>query len=196
MNKPTEKTVAVGAVPMALPTDLQRLTGPLREVHHRITTKVAVVALTAVALLALSACSTSHNTVASPSATMASPVFPAAPEALGADPRVGATCGVLSAIETNLNNALEGHKAGTLSDTSYKVIIGTVAPDLRLVGGVADYGLQADLKNLNSAIKQSPAKLAGADFDPETTTFEDAVGRLSQDCVVNQSPLTVASTTG
>lgn len=76
------------------------------------------------------------------------------------------------------------------------MIIDTVTPDLQVVGGVPDYGLQGDLKNLNSAIKKSPATLAGADFDPETITFDDAMERLAQDCVANQTPISISSTTG
>lgn len=98
---------------MAQTMNPRRLKTPLHKAPRSVAAKLTAVALAGVALLALSACSAPHRTVASPSAAMSSPVYPAPAEALGTDPKKGATCGVLSAIETNLNNALQEHKAGT-----------------------------------------------------------------------------------
>jgi hypothetical protein len=115
---------------------------------------------------------------------------------MGSDTKVGATCGILSVIETNLNNALVEHTRGTMNDTSYATIINTVKPDLRVIGGLAGHGLQVELNNLSSAIEKSPGTLAGADFDPDTDVFNSAFEQISQKCNANDSPLTVSSTTG
>lgn len=102
----------------------------------------------------------------------------------------------MSVIETNLNNALQEHKAGTINDTSYSTIIDTVIPDLRTIAEVPGFGLQRDLSNLSSAIEKSPGKLVGADFDPDADAFTFAVERLAKECAANQSPISIASTTG
>ncbi|WP_394769486.1 hypothetical protein [Lacisediminihabitans sp.] len=115
---------------------------------------------------------------------------------MGFDTKAGATCGVLSVIATNLINALEEHKRGTLSDTSYATIINTVTPDLLVIGGLAGYHLQGEIKNLNSAISKSPPTIVGAHFDAESDVFVSAFGRASQKCHDNDSPLSISSTTG
>jgi hypothetical protein len=115
---------------------------------------------------------------------------------MGFDTKVGATCGVLSIIDTNLYNARTGHAAGTVSDASYATIINTVVPDLLVIDGLAGYHLQGEIKNLNSAITKSPATLVGADFDPESDAFTSAFGRANQKCEANDSPTRTISTTG
>lgn len=157
---------------------------------------VAAVAVAVLGLVALSGCaSTSHSAHVPSSSPSSLPGGDPSP-GMGFDTKVGATCGVLSVIETNLNNALVEHTRGTMNDTSYATIIDTVIPDLRVIGGLAGYGLQVELKNLSSAIEKSPGKLTGADFDPDTDVFNSAFERVSQKCGANDSPLTVSSTTG
>jgi hypothetical protein len=115
---------------------------------------------------------------------------------MGFDTKVGATCGVLSIIDTNLYNARTGHAAGTVSDASYATIINTVVPDLLVIDGLAGYHLQDEIKNLNSAITKSPATLVGAGFDPQSDTFTSAFRRAEQKCQENDSPMSISSTTG
>ena len=115
---------------------------------------------------------------------------------MGFDPKVGATCGVLSVIETNLYNAQVKHAGGSVNDSSYATILNTVTPDLLVIDGLAGYHLQDEIKNLTAAIKSSPAKLAGADFDPESDIFTSAIGRVTQKCSENDSPIGIQSTTG
>lgn len=115
---------------------------------------------------------------------------------MGFDQKVGATCGVLSVIETNLFDAQAEHSGGSVDDASYAVIINTVTPDLLVIDGLAGYHLQDEIKNLTAAIKTSPATIAGADFDPESEVFTSAMGLMSQKCGANDSPIAIHSTTG
>jgi hypothetical protein len=177
-------------------------TSPRRRVHvsRRLAAShwfASVIAFLALGMLAgcssLGVAGVHHS--ASPSVS-SSPVYPQDASGSGKVQAIGATCAVLSTIETNLNNGYEDHQSGKLSDNAYSAIINTTSPDLRVVLQVDGFGLQPDLKRLDLSVEHSASKLPGAEFDPGSTAFADAMIVLAKQCSTNGSPISISSTSG
>lgn len=158
-----------------------------------LTSSSAVLAVALLGISCLAGCSVSASARPSPTTAKAS----ATADTPNTQRLQGAvTCAVLETVLTNVENARAAHDSGKLSDEADAAIINTVSSSLAVLQSNANAGLQDNVRDLAVDLSQTPPKIPGAAFDPDSAPFANSMSQATAACEKNGTPIGILAPSG
>ncbi|MDR6970769.1 hypothetical protein [Leifsonia sp. 22587] len=153
--------------------------------------RIALSAMAVCCALAVTGCTTPpvarpHSDAPKPTpTTTTAPVF--------SDPRdrIGESCAVLAAVDTELQNATLQHAKGALSDAQFVAIVNTAPTTLQMLKMLVSHGLESDVGALLADTTITPPAVSGETFDPWGEPFRGDMLHAVSSCSQNGTPMGV-----